>query len=135
MIPPLGIGRDVLDAIVEHARAEMPNECCGLLIGTADRITEAWRARNTEGSPVRYVIHPEDHFNAIRRARSLGQTVLGAYHSHTHSASVPSATDVSEAISAEFVYLIVSLACPEPDVRAFRIANGNFAPAPLVPVA
>ena len=120
------IQADVLDAIVAHAQAERPNECCGLLIGLAPTIQESVPARNLAASPTSYLIDPADHFAAIRSARRSGRHVVGAYHSHPASPPTPSARDVAEASFPEFVYLIVSLAEPDKSdaVRAYRVANG-----------
>ena len=111
--------------MLAHARDEAPRECCGLLAGTGDTIVRSVRARNLEASPTRYLIDPEDHFAAIRTARAQGLEVVGAYHSHPSSAPVPSPSDLAEADSgADFLYVIVSLVNDE--VRAYRMANGNF---------
>ena len=57
-------------AIVSHARATAPAECCGLLLGHGDTITEARPARNIADDTFRrYLIDPADHLAAIRDAR------------------------------------------------------------------
>ena len=119
------IRRAVVDAIVEHARRERPLECCGLLIGPGDEVTESHPARNIEKSAVIYRVDPADHFKAIRDARARGVAVVGAYHSHPRSAAEPSATDIREANDPHFVHIIVSLAGAEPQVAAFRIQDGR----------
>ena len=119
------IRRAVLDAIVAHAVADAPLECCGLLIGAGDEVTESHAARNREESAVVYRVDPADHFKAIRDARARGLAVLGAYHSHPKSPAQPSATDIREANDADFVHIIVSLAGAEPQVAAFRIQDGR----------
>ena len=120
----MDLPRAVLEAIVAHARAEAPLECCGLLIGSADSIEESYPVENTRRSPVAFEVDPAGHFSAIRRARGLGRAVIGAYHSHPRSPAVPSETDVREANDPEFVHVIVSLALDRPEVRAFRITDG-----------
>jgi proteasome lid subunit RPN8/RPN11 len=53
---------------------------------------------------------------------------LGAiYHSHTRSAPYPSQTDINLAFYPEALYLIVGLAGPEPEVRAYTIVDGEVA--------
>jgi proteasome lid subunit RPN8/RPN11 len=123
-----------IDDMVSHARQESPNECCGLLIGEALEITGVERARNLRSSPVRFLIDPEAHFAAIRRARAEGVAVIGAYHSHPDSAARPSATDRAEVSYPEFLYVIVSLGddWTAPEVRAYRLVEGNFEPVELV---
>ena len=44
------IRQAVLDAIIAHARAEAPAECCGMLIGSGASIDEAVRATNIAAS-------------------------------------------------------------------------------------
>jgi proteasome lid subunit RPN8/RPN11 len=128
------IRQDVLDAIVEHARQEAPNECCGLLAGSGGTIDECVRAANVKRSPTAYLIDPAGHFAALRRVRAEGRAILGAYHSHPRSAAVPSPTDIAEAHDAELVYVIVSLEQTPPDVQGYRIAEGSVGSVVLVSV-
>jgi [CysO sulfur-carrier protein]-S-L-cysteine hydrolase len=114
-----------LEVIVAHAQREAPRECCGLLIGREDLIEEAWPAANLRGGEVAFLVSPEDHFAAIRHARTTGQVVIGAYHSHPRSPAVPSPTDIEEANDAELLHVIVSLATDPPGVRAYRIQAGS----------
>jgi proteasome lid subunit RPN8/RPN11 len=98
-------------------------------------IDECIGTRNVKASATEYLVDPAEHFAAIRRLRAEGRSIVGAYHSHPQSPAVPSPTDVSEAHDPEFAYVIVSLASPaSPDVRAYRIKDGNIAPLALVPV-
>ena len=50
----------VATELLRHARAELPNEACGLLSGSlADgRATRFHPARNADASPLRYNVHP-----------------------------------------------------------------------------
>jgi proteasome lid subunit RPN8/RPN11 len=98
-----------LREIATHAREAWPRECCGLLIGTAGAIETVHRARNLDESPTRYLVHPEDHFAAIRLARARALTVVGAYHSHPAGHPVPSPTDLAEAHEGTFVHLVAGV--------------------------
>jgi proteasome lid subunit RPN8/RPN11 len=128
------IRQAIFDQIVAHALDERPNECCGLLIGTADIIEHAVRARNAKRSPTRFQVEPADHFAAIRRARSARMEVIGAYHSHPNGPSCPSETDRTRLTDPSMFHVIVSLAHGTRTVRAFYIADGNYTPLELVPV-
>ena len=121
-----------LDAIVDHARAEAPIECCGLLIGSGDLVQESYRVANLRNSEVAYRVDPAGHFAAIRRARASGLAVVGAYHSHPRSPAVPSETDIREANDPDLLHVIVSLAGDEPVVRAYRITAGRVVEVPIV---
>jgi len=123
------IAADVLAALKAHAREADPQECCGLLLGTAGQITEAVRATNRAADPGRrYEIDPQDHFAAIREARRRRLEVVGAYHSHPRSEPIPSSTDRAQAFE-QFAFLIVG---PEGAIRAWRFTEGNFVELPLV---
>jgi proteasome lid subunit RPN8/RPN11 len=129
------IRRVALNAIAAHAVAELPDECCGLLVADGGVIVQAVRARSLRRSPTAYLIDPKDQFDAIREARASAREVVGAYHSHPDSDPVPSARDLAEAQYPEYVYVIVRpLSDGGSDIRAYRLDAGNFAPVGLVTV-
>jgi proteasome lid subunit RPN8/RPN11 len=119
------ISRHVIDAIVDHARRDAPLECCGLLAARDGVIDESIPTRNLKASPVAFLIDPADHFAALKRTRAERREIVGAYHSHPRSPAVPSATDLAEAHYEEFLYVIVSLAGAEADLRAYRLVSGT----------
>ena len=131
---PFRIKRAVLDAIIAHARAAQPAECCGMLIGTGAAIDEAVPAKNAAARSTRFLIDPKDHIDARRDARRRGLEVLGFYHSHPQSPPWPSATDVAEAAYPEVVHLIVSLEGDTTDARLYRIERGAATELPLMAV-
>jgi len=118
--------RSVRDAVVAHARDAIPGECCGLLIGSPTTITLSVRAGNLSEHPTRFLIDPKDHIQARRDARAAGLDVVGFYHSHPHSAAVPSATDFAEATYPNHRYLIVGLMGEAVDVRLYRFTGERF---------
>ena len=124
VLPLIRVRRAAIDAIVEHARAEAPLECCGLLIGSEALVEECYPVANVRQSAVRFEVDPAGHFAAIRKARRSNRMIVGAYHSHPASPAVPSETDVREANDPGLLHLIVSLAAATPVVRAYRIAAG-----------
>jgi [CysO sulfur-carrier protein]-S-L-cysteine hydrolase len=128
------IAQAALDVVIAHAIREAPRECCGILIGSATGVSEASAARNIDERSTRFRIDPQDHINAIRRARQRGLNVLGFYHSHPHSSAVPSETDRAEASYPDHLYLIVGLASEVPEIRLFRLTGGNFLELAFVPV-
>jgi proteasome lid subunit RPN8/RPN11 len=119
--------------IERHARATAPDECCGLLLGGLGRIVESARARNAADMPAtRYLIEPEDHFAAIRRARAAGLEVVGAYHSHPVGPPFPSARDVAESPAPDFLHLLAAPADDRWTCRLFLLQEGNIAELQLV---
>jgi proteasome lid subunit RPN8/RPN11 len=136
-----GLGRATLpaairDAIVAHARAEYPNEACGLIAGTAPAAdggaATRWHpTRNRAASPLRYEIHPDDLLRVSLEIDDADEVTWGIVHSHVRSPARPSTTDVGLAFYPDALYLLVSLAESEADpttgaasVRAWWIVDG-----------
>ena len=123
---PIRLAPTARRAIVSHARAEAPRECCGLLIGAGSVVDEAVPVRNVHPAPAtRYLIDPAAHIAAVRCLRGTPRSILGCYHSHPRTAAVPSSTDLAEALYPDYVWIIVSLASPEsPQLAAYRFTRG-----------
>jgi proteasome lid subunit RPN8/RPN11 len=125
------------DDLVAHARAEYPNEACGLIAGTAPPAeggtAVAWHpARNRAASPLRYEIHPEDLLRISLAVDDADQVIWGIVHSHVRSPARPSPTDVGLAFYPDALYVLVSLSEAEAgpatgaeSVRAWRIVGGE----------
>ena len=137
----LTISSGVIDDMVEHALAEDPNECCGLIAGSDSTAERGYRITNTAKSPFRYLMDPQEFLNADRDAEGRGLSLVAFYHSHTHSAAYPSDTDVRMAVESGWLdpyYVLVSLANNEkggsdearPDARMFRITEDGRIGAP-----
>jgi proteasome lid subunit RPN8/RPN11 len=134
---------EIREAIVAHARAEYPNEACGLIVGdgVAEDGGRALRfepTRNKAASPYRYEIEPDDLLRLTIATDDADEAFWGIVHSHTHTPAVPSPTDVGLAFYPEALYLLVSLsddeadpATGEPSVRAWRILDGEVTEVPL----
>jgi proteasome lid subunit RPN8/RPN11 len=121
VIPP-----DVRRALEEHARAESPNEACGLLL-LRDGIAERYVAgRNAAASPYRFELEvdPETWF-----LEDEGYE-LAVFHSHLSSPPRPSRTDVENVgLWAGRPYVILTLATAE--LAAWRIRPGRIDPEPV----
>ena len=127
---------EIRAAIVEQARAEYPNEACGLIVGdrpAADGgLARRYEpARNKAASPYRYELDPADLLRLTIATDDADELFWGIVHSHTHSPAVPSPTDVGLAFYPDALYVLVSLAddqadpaTGEPGIRAWRIVDG-----------
>jgi [CysO sulfur-carrier protein]-S-L-cysteine hydrolase len=125
------IARSMLDQIVAQARAEAPNECCGI-VGTRDgRAVTVYPVRNAAASPLRYEIDPKDQLRVFEALDEADLDIGAIYHSHTRSAPEPSQTDINLAFYPDAVYVIVGVAGEEDDVRAWRIVDGKVSTASL----
>ena len=116
-----------IDEMIAHARADAPNECCGIIAGKDGRPMRLYRAINAEASPYRYSVDAKDLLRIHRDADSNGWDFLVIYHSHTHTEAYPSPTDVRLATWPDAYYVLVSLMDEAvPVVRAFRIEDGTI---------
>ena len=115
---------DLLDEIVEHARLEAPNECCGL-IGAKDGVaTSVHRMRNLKASPLAFEMHGPDVMRVIDAIEDDGGELAGMYHSHTRTEPYPSQTDVNFAANwPGLEWIIVGLSGDEARVRSFLISD------------
>jgi len=111
----------VRDEIVAHARAGLPNEACGILAGLDGRVERFFPAESDEPSPYYYRIESRDQIRIMNEIDEAGLDLIGIYHSHTSSPAFPSRTDAEQAFWPDAVYVIVSLASPDADVRGYRI--------------
>jgi proteasome lid subunit RPN8/RPN11 len=120
------VPRTIFDEMLEHAREEAPNECCGILGGSDGEAKTLYRATNAEHSPLRYTLDPNDLFRiTFREIPENDEEMLAIYHSHTASPAYPSQTDINLATYPDAVYLILSLAEGEEPLRGFRIDDGK----------
>lgn len=133
----VAVSATLVEALVTHARAEYPNEMCGVIVGDAPAGDGGnplrWEAaRNRAASPLRYDIHPDDLYRLTVETDDAGEVFWAIVHSHTHSAPRPSLTDIGLAFYADALYILVSLADPEPALAAWRIVGGEVFPVELM---
>jgi [CysO sulfur-carrier protein]-S-L-cysteine hydrolase len=129
---PFRLEQRFLDQMIEHAREDAPNECCGVLLGSSGRVAQFRRCTNAEHSPFRYSVDPRELLAIDRDARENGWDLMSIYHSHTHTEAYPSPTDVRLAAYPDAVYILVSLQNPDhPVVRAYNIRDGAITEEPI----
>jgi len=128
----LRIARDAYGEMVAHCWAGLPLEACGLLAGAGDDATVCYPTANVAESALVYTVDPKGFLRADRDAEARGLTILGVFHSHTHTAAYPSPTDVAQAPDPGWHYVLVSLADGVPAVRSYRIVGGNIDEEPVV---
>jgi proteasome lid subunit RPN8/RPN11 len=120
------IPAEVRSALVEHAKAESPNEACGLIAlrdGVADRYIPA---RNAAASPYRFEldVDPETWF-----LEDDGYE-LAVFHSHLSSPPRPSRTDIENiGLWEDRPYVILTVSSGE--LAAWRIHAGKADAEPL----
>ena len=137
----LRLDREAFDAICDLAFREYPLEMCGLIAGaqvddplddqTPAHAERFYACRNTAESAKVYTIDPKDHFRAEMDADDHDWEINGVVHSHTHSEPYPSPTDVAQAPDPGWHYVIVSLKRDAPELRSYRIVDGQISEEPI----
>jgi proteasome lid subunit RPN8/RPN11 len=121
----------IIKQMIEHARRDAPVEACGYLAQKDEVVITAFRMKNADASPEHFSFEPAEQFAAVRQMRADGARLCGVYHSHPATAARLSQEDIRLANDPSLTYVIVSLAGPAPDVKAFRIRDGQAASEPL----
>lgn len=126
------ISPELYDRMVAHARAEAPNECCGIVSSRDGVAVELHPIENTAHSPLKYVMDSDQQLRVMLGIDDAGLDVGIIYHSHVRSHPYPSQTDVNLAFYPDSLYVIVGIASgPEADVRAYTIRDQQIAEATL----
>lgn len=129
----LRLERTAFDAICDLAFREYPLEMCGLITGEpgSDHAAEFSPCRNVAESAKVYTIDPRDVLRIERHADDRDWEINGVVHSHTHSEPYPSPTDVAQAPDPGWHYVIVSLKRDAPELRSYRIVDGEVTEEPV----
>lgn len=127
------IATQLYERIVEHARAESPNECCGLVASRDGDAVDVYPATNAARSPLRFEIDPQEQLRLHNRIEDAGLDLAAIYHSHTRTEPKPSQTDINFAEQWPGVlWIIVGLATGDVQVRTWRIEDRAVSEADLV---
>src|SRR5919106_2560937 len=122
----LSIAQELADKIVAHARADHPDEACGVIAGK-NGVPERFIAmENAERSPTFYRFDSMEQLRVWREMDDRDEEPVVIYHSHTSTEAYPSRTDVSYASEPNAHHLLVSTReeLEEPEVRSYRIVDG-----------
>jgi len=123
----LRIPVQIVDAIVAHARADHPDEACGIVAGPvgSDRPSRVVQMTNAERSPTFYRFDSGEQLRLYRQLDAADEEVVVVYHSHTATEAYPSRTDISYAGEPQAHYVLASTREPDTqEFRSFRIIDG-----------
>lgn len=134
------IDQAIYDAIIAHARADHPDEACGVVAGPAgsDRPTRYIPMANAERSPTFYSFDSAEHFKVWREMDDRDEEPVIIYHSHSSTEAYPSRTDISYAGEPGAHYVLVSTRDADGlggfQFRSFRIVDGVVDEEPVTVV-
>jgi proteasome lid subunit RPN8/RPN11 len=127
----LKISRDHVDAMIAHARADHPDEACGVIAGPAgsDNPVRFISMLNVDRSPTFFRFDPMEQLRLYREMDDRDEEIIVVYHSHTSTEAYPSRTDIAYAAEPQAHYVLVSTAESGREdgpvsVRSYRIVDG-----------
>ena len=114
---------EMRDQLVAHAKAELPNECCGYITGQNGVCKTLYKMTNIEASPTYFEFDPKEQFQVVKSARKVNEVPVVVYHSHPGSPARLSERDLELLNDPEMTYLIISLQGNSTDLKAYRIID------------
>ena len=133
----LTIPKDLYDQIVAHARADHPDEACGVLAGPAgsDRPERVIPMTNAARSPTFYEFDSTEQFRLWREMDEHDEEPIVIYHSHTATEAYPSRADIGLAMEPGAHYVLVSTRdSDQTEFRSYRILDGQVTEEPVTVV-
>ena len=135
----LRIRRDLVDAMVEHARRDHPDEACGILAGPEgeDRPERAIAMLNAARSPTYYEFDPTEWNAVYNEMTAKDEEPVVIYHSHTATEAYPSRTDIARAgeyamlLPSPHYVLISTRDSDAHELRSYRIDEGEVTEEPV----
>jgi proteasome lid subunit RPN8/RPN11 len=130
----LVIRRDLVDAMVAHARRDHPDEACGIIAGPegSDQPERFIPMINAARSPTFYEFESGEYLRVYRETQAADEDFVVIYHSHTATEAYPSRTDISYAQWPDAHYVLVSTRDPEQhELRSYQIVDGVVTEEPV----
>lgn len=125
-----GLGEAGGSAVGEAGSSGL-GEAGGNSLGEAEvvRVEKFFAMTNAAASQQIYQLDGLEMIKVEAQAEDEGLSIIGVMHSHTHTTAYPSPTDVADAARFDpfgmMHFIIVSLKHPEPQLRSYRIIDGE----------
>lgn len=111
--------------LYDHTRAHYPNESCALLIGNVQNncyiVNTIHLTQNQDFSTTKFSISSDDLIKCYSFADRKNLEVIGIFHSHPHSPSYPSKTDLKFMELNPISWIIFSH--PQNNFKAFLLES------------
>lgn len=124
---------ELRDRLVAQLQRVAPEEGCGLIAFDEQGAVKLYEGTNIERSASRYNMDPAEVLDALNEIERRGWVLGAIYHSHPRTPAEPSETDLAYHAYPGALMVIVSLAGPQPELRAYRVAEpgGRARPVPV----
>ncbi|MDR2080476.1 MAG: M67 family metallopeptidase [Campylobacteraceae bacterium] len=119
------IPENIYEAMIKHAQSKAPIEACGYLAGVGSKVKAVYEMTNIDNSEEHFSFDPKEQFEAFKDANKSGLRLIACYHSHPATPARPSQEDIRLAYDPNISYIIISLAQDAPELKSFKIKNGE----------
>jgi [CysO sulfur-carrier protein]-S-L-cysteine hydrolase len=128
------IPRALYDEIVEHAVADAPKECCGVVAARDGDLVKVYRMRNERDSQFSFEMDGRELMRVLDEIDDAGEQLVALYHSHTRSAPKPSLKDKEYVPGwADTLWIIVGVKPgDEPEMRVWSFRGKKETEVELV---
>lgn len=123
----ISISKSDLKKIFKHGEETYNEECCGLLIGTENKVLEVRRMRNTNSGTRsrRYNIDPLELMKVENEVDERGLEIIGIYHSHPDHPARPSQFDLDHSFP-NLSYMVLAVESGEAsEITSWRRVDGD----------
>ena len=116
---------EIEEQMIAHARSLFPIECCGYLAGTIEgdsvQVKSIYEMTNLDQREDHFTFDPKEQFQAVKKARQEGLSLISVVHSHPETPARLSQEDILLFNDPTPVYIIVSLKDETPDLKGFTV--------------
>ncbi len=128
----LWLSRAQVMQLLQHVHAQAPREACGLLGCLEGRVLHVVSIKNVAATPERrFELEARRMVQTIFDFERDGLEPGAIWHSHPHGEPLPSLKDIREASWPEACQLIIGIGSGQPQLAAWRIADGEVERVPL----
>ena len=131
MYTAITITQEIRDQVIEHAKACLPNECCGYITGVDSQLKTLYKMTNVDASPVHFSFDPKEQFQVVKESRKNGEVPIVVYHSHPESPARLSNEDLRLLTDPNMVYVIVSLETENIELKGYHIIDSVITEVPI----
>lgn len=124
-----------IQAMVDHANTEYPNEVCGIIVGVEQKAKDIISIANVADKPEHhYEMNASQLWKALQQIENSGGDWIGIYHSHPHGEPIPSIEDIKAATinTPNMAHVIISLKHQQIRLKAWQICAGQVEPIQLL---
>ena len=112
--------------MIDHARACLPEEACGILGGKWDQVEVVIAITNELHLSGRFRMAPEEQVKAFCQLEEMGMDLIGLFHSHPNGPGEPSPLDLKEFAYPGVPVVVCYPVEREWNARGFHIDAGAF---------